>query len=107
MENSALVLGKRGYKPSLKKIKLFSFDKSFNGFTLWFWRKKRKDSTWYHSRSFSFGNYRKYWSKNGTGKQWGYRTNGALKSRKEDNCFDCTLSLGYITFGYTNWDYGS
>jgi hypothetical protein len=89
------------YKPDPTLISLFSFDKHQNGFTLWY-NVKSNGNRLYHSKSLSFGNYYGVWEKPN---EISFRDNGANKDNTEDTCYDCTLTLGKITFGYTNWSY--
>jgi hypothetical protein len=56
------------------------------------------------SKNFSIRSFRDDWSKNGVGMHWCYGTNGA-KPGTEDTCLDACLTLGYLTFNYTNFDY--
>ena len=34
-----------------------------------------------------------------------FRDNGAKKDNPKDTCYDCTLTIGKLTFGYTNWSF--
>lgn len=68
---------------------------------LWFWRRKREDGRFYHSRTISV-RWMGVWRTNGVGAQWGLRTNGA---KKGDSCLDASLMLGYLVLNYVDWDY--
>ena len=57
------------------------------------------------SKQFSISWYRKWWSKNGTGMIWRFRTNGANKSNPKDTCLDVYLELGYLVINYTDFNY--
>ena len=83
------------------KIRLLIFDKHKNGWTLWF-NRKYNGAKWYHSKSISFGNYYGVWKKPN---EVSFRTNGAKKGNSEDTCYDSTLVIGKLNFGYTNWSY--
>ena len=63
-----------------------------NGMAVWFWK------TW--SKSISVDWYWKYWEK----WVWWYHDNWA-KKWTSDSCFDCTINIWYISFGYTNWNF--
>jgi hypothetical protein len=82
-------------------ISMFCFDKHSRGFTLWY-NRKFNGRIWMHTKSVSFGNYYGIWKKNNT---IAFSTNGAQKDNPKDTCLDCTLTLGKLNFGYTNWSY--
>jgi len=86
-------------------MELFSIQKQSSGFTIWYNRIKRKDNSSYYSKSVSFGDYREVWKNNGIKSKISYRTNGAKKENPNDTCLDCTLTIGRVNFGYTNWSY--
>lgn len=75
-------------------------------FTIWFWRLERKDKTKYHSKSISFGWYRKIWKKNKVNPMYKITNNGA-KRKSKDCCFDMNIYIGYLIIGYTNWSFNS
>jgi hypothetical protein len=52
--------------------------------------------------NFIFGNYYGVWEKP---PEISFRNNGAKKKNIEDTCYDCTLTIGKLDFGYTNWSY--
>ena len=60
---------------------------------------------WWGNRCFQILSYRKAWMENGIGMVWGFRTNGAKKSRPTDTCLDVTLNLGYLVINYTNFNF--
>jgi hypothetical protein len=72
-------------------------------FSIWFWRKKCKDGSMYHSRTINISWMLKIWRHNKVAPQWGYRTNGAKRSAG-DTCLDATFSLGYLILNYVDWD---
>jgi len=86
-------------KPSL--ISLFTIDKHHNGFTFWY-NRKYKGGRYQHTKSFSFGNHYGIWKKPN---EISFRNNDAEKDNPLDTCYDCTLTLGKLSFGYTNWSY--
>ena len=82
-------------------ISLFGFDRHKNGWTLWY-NRKNNGTKWYHSKSVSFGNHYGIWEKPN---EMTFRDNGAKKNNPKDTCYDCTLTIGKLTFGYTNWSF--
>lgn len=88
----------------VKNIKLFTTQKSDNVLTIWFWRNKKSDGGFYHSRTFNISWMYNIWKKNKVKPYWGYRDNGARKSNKNDTCFDGTIGLGYLQLNYINWN---
>lgn len=68
--------------------------------TIWF-NKKINGEKRYCSKSISFRYYPQHWKL----LQW--KSNGALKGRKEDTCYDLNIYFLGFFFGYTNWDYNS
>lgn len=65
---------------------------------IWF-NKKINGQKKYCSKSISLRFYAKHWKII----QWS--SNGALKGRKEDTCYDFNIYILGFFFGYTNWDY--
>lgn len=57
------------------------------------------------NKVISLINYKDSWSKNGVGRVWGARTNGAKKENPKDTCFDMSIRLGYLVFNYTNFNF--
>ena len=68
--------------------------------TIWF-SKKINGEKRYCSKSISFNFYPQHWKLI----QW--KSNGAIKGRNEDKCYDLNIYFLGIFFGYTNWDYNS
>ena len=66
--------------------------------TIWFSR-KFNGVKGYCSKSISLRFLPQHWKLH----QW--KTNGALKGRKEDTCYDINIYCLGIFFLYTNWDY--
>jgi hypothetical protein len=66
--------------------------------TIWF-NKKVNGRKIYCSKSISLKFVPKHW------KLIQCKTNGALKSRKEDSCYDLNIYILGVFFSYTNWDY--
>ena len=89
------------YKLLPAVISLFRLDRHKNGFTLWY-NRKNNGTKWYHSKSVSFGNYYGIWEKPN---ELTFRDNGAKKYNPKDTCYDCTLTIGKLAFGYTNWSF--
>jgi len=86
-------------------MKAIQIDKISNHcLTIWFWRTKRKDNTKYHARSVSFQWCKKYWIKNKINPMYKITNNGA-KRKNKDSCFDMSIYIGYLIFGYTNWNF--
>lgn len=75
--------------------------------TLWFDKQTRCISiAWY--RKYAKRNKKEYGNSDPdmrTGMVWGFHSNGAKKGNPRDTCYDCTLALGYLEIGYTNWNY--
>ena len=66
--------------------------------------KKIVEKWWKHDRKcFQITNYKKAWKENGNKSRLSFHTNGGSR-RKGDNCFDCTLIIGYTVFNYTHFD---
>lgn len=57
------------------------------------------------TRCFSIINYKTSWKENGNKPRISFHTNGAIKSRPEDTCFDSTLIIGYTIVSYTNFKF--
>ncbi len=66
--------------------------------TIWFSRKFNGVKK-YCSKSISLRYHPNHWKLH----QW--KTNGALKGRMEDTCYDLNIYFLGIFFSYTNWDY--
>jgi hypothetical protein len=66
--------------------------------TIWF-SKKFNGVKRYCSKSISINFYPQHW------KSYQWKSNGALKSRKEDTCYDLNIYFLGIFLSYTNWDY--
>lgn len=73
--------------------------------TIWFDKRSRCiDISWY--RKYAMENRKECGTSDPdirTGMYWGFRSNGAKKGIH--SCYDCTLALGYLEIGYTNWNY--
>ena len=67
---------------------------------IWFSRKINGEKR-YCSKSVSFNFHLKHW------RLLQFKTNGALKGRKGDTCFDLNIYFLGVFLGYTNWDYNS
>jgi len=78
-------------KVNINKLKIIKM-------TIWF-NKKNNGIKRYCSKSVSFRYYPQHWKL----LQW--KSNGALKGRKEDTCYDLNIYFLGFFFGYTNWDY--
>jgi hypothetical protein len=68
--------------------------------TIWFSKKTNKEHT-YCSKSISINFLPQHWKL----RQW--KSNGAIKGKKEDKCYDLNIYCLGIFFGYTNWEYNS
>jgi hypothetical protein len=68
--------------------------------TIWFSKKTNKEHT-YCSKSISINFLPQHWKL----RQW--KSNGAIKGKKEDKCYDLNIYFLGIFFGYTNWEYNS
>jgi hypothetical protein len=68
--------------------------------TIWF-SKKTNGEKKYCSKSISLNFYPQHWKL----RQW--KSNGAIKGKKEDKCYDLNIYFLGVFFGYTNWDYNS
>jgi len=84
---------------SVNIVNLF-FDYKLSIMTIWFNRKFNGIKR-YCSKSISFSFTAKNW------KLISANTNGALKGRKEDTCYDCNIHFFGVKLSYTNWDYNS
>lgn len=77
--------------------------------TFWFNKGNKSISiNWY--RKHAINNKKVYGTEDPdmrTGMVWGFHDNGAKKGRVSDTCYDCTLMLGYLEVGYTNWNYNN
>ena len=67
--------------------------------------KKIVDKKWDNgNKFFSVINYKKSWKENNNKPRINYHTNGT--SRKNGgSCLDVTLTIGYIVFNYTNFNF--
>lgn len=84
-------------------MKLISVERTTEcHYTIWYYRATIGGRMQY-TKSFSVGWLYGWWSKNGTGPQWGYRDNGARR-KKGDTCLDQTLSIGYLILNHINWN---
>ena len=68
--------------------------------TIWF-SKKINEEKRYCSKSISLNFYPQHW------KIIRCKSNGAVKGRKEDKCYDLNIYFLGIHFSYTNWDYNN
>lgn len=68
--------------------------------TIWFNKKRNREHA-YCSKSISLNFYPQHW------KKIRCKSNGAIKGRKEDKCYDLNIHFLGIFFSYTNWDYNS
>jgi hypothetical protein len=68
--------------------------------TIWFSKKTNKEHT-YRSKSISINFLPQHW------KSVRWKSNGSVKGRKEDTCYDLNINFLGIFFSYTNWDYNS
>jgi hypothetical protein len=66
--------------------------------TIWF-NKKFNGKKRFCSKSISINYHIRHW------KLFQCYTNGAIKGRKEDTCFDSTINFFGLFLSYTNWDY--
>ena len=66
--------------------------------TIWF-NKISNGERMYHSKSITIRFLPQHWKK----VQW--KSNGAVKGRKEDKCYDFNAHFLGIFFSYINWSY--
>ncbi len=68
--------------------------------TIWFGKKTNKKHI-YCSKSISIHFLPQHW------KEMRWKSNGSVKGKKEDTCYDLNICFLGVFFSYTNWDYNS